>query len=109
MQRTRINTIITSSQIKIKESLNNPWRKISLSLISLFFGVFIGQALSTTAGQAGMWDVTSSALILLFTEGVSRYVYRANSSNTYFRATILNLFKIGITFTLFLDAFKVGS
>jgi len=60
-------------------------------------------------------NVTSSrfnaGLLLLFTEAISRIVYRKSSQAK--PAPILresfNLLKIGITYSLFLEAFKIGS
>ncbi len=109
MQRTRINLILSSSTIKLNQALINPWRRISLSLISLFFGVVMGQALTTTAGQTAIWDITSAGLMLLFTEAVSWYFYRRKTQKNSFGLIILNIFKIGLTYSFFLEAFKVGS
>jgi hypothetical protein len=98
MQRTRLSTLanVTSSRFN--------------SFFGLF-GVFSGQAIVTTAGQTAQWDVTAAGLLLLFTEAISRIVYRKSSQAK--PAPILresfNLLKIGITYSLFLEAFKIGS
>jgi hypothetical protein len=107
MQRTRINTIVESAGTRIDRAFTNPWRRISLIIIGLLFGFFAGSGLSTTAGQAAQWDVIAAGLIVIFTEIISRIVYRQNRRSLFLE--ILNFFKVGMTYSLFLEAFKLGS
>ena len=112
MQRTRLNTLIERTGTELTQFFSNPWRRISLILLGLLFGFFVGAAVSTTAGQDAQWDVVGAALLLLFTELTSRFVYakRVNSSNPRsLWMEILNCFKLGIIYSLFLEAFKLGS
>ncbi|MEG3439934.1 DUF565 domain-containing protein [Pannus brasiliensis CCIBt3594] len=111
MQRTRLNTLADSAGDRLNRFFSNPWRRLSLQVISLLLGVFIGQAVSTTAGQAGKWDIPSAGLLLIFTELISRFFYRDNRGRGRFSLfwESLNLLKIGITYSLFLEAFKLGS
>ena len=112
MQRTRLNTLIERTGTGFTQFFSNPWRRISLSLLGLLFGFFVGAAVSTTAGQDAQWDVLGAALLLLFTELTSRFVYakKVNSSNPRsLWIEILNCFKLGIIYSLFLEAFKLGS
>jgi hypothetical protein len=98
--------------------LTNPWRRISVILISLLLGVFLGTAIPTTAGQTAEWDVVAAGILILVTEFISRIVYgpaRQNAQSpeeaqrgSLFRETI-NSFKIGLTYSLFVEAFKLGS
>ena len=83
MQRTRLNTLIERTGTGFTQFFSNPWRRISLILLGLLFGFFVGAAVSTTAGQDAQWDVVGAALLLLFTELTSRFVYakRVSSSN----------------------------
>lgn len=111
MQRTRLNTIFDVTQKRLNQLFINPWRRISLSLISLLLGFFVGQAVSTTAGQAAYWDITMSVFILLFTEFVSRIFYsrKFNNKAPSLWIDILNIFKIGVVYSFYLEAFKLGS
>lgn len=112
MQRTRLNTLIERTGTELTQFFSNPWRRISLILLGLLFGFFVGAAVSTTAGQDAQWDVVGAALLLLFTELTSRFVYgqRVNSGNSRsLWMEILNCFKMGIIYSLFLEAFKLGS
>jgi hypothetical protein len=114
MQRTRLNTIITSASGQLELLFTNPWRRIALNLISILLGFFMGSAIVTTAGQDAVWDVPAAAVLFIFIELTSRFIYSYNrKSTTRVRFPLwlnsLNLFKIGVTYSLFLEAFKLGS
>ncbi|MDJ0846142.1 DUF565 domain-containing protein [Crocosphaera sp.] len=110
MQRTRLNILVEVTQTKFNQTFSNPWRRISLSLISLLLGFFVGQAVSITAGQEAYWDITVGILLLIFTEGISRITYRKNKKEgRSLSLDILNLFKIGVTYSLYIEALKLGS
>ena len=117
MQRTRLNTLVEVTGDRLELLFNNPWRRISLSLISILLGFFMGSALVTTAGQAAIWDMPVAALVFAFTELISRFVYgrrkRQQDSLKPVRRSlyieVLNLFKVGLIYSLFLEAFKLGS
>jgi hypothetical protein len=118
MQNTRLNNLVNVGLTQLSQWFANPWRYLSLILISLLLGVFLGSAIPTTAGQAANWDVVAAGVLLLFTEAVSRIVYggrrqRAQSSEGVPRrsllAEIINALKIGLTYSMFVEAFKIGS
>ena len=114
MQRTRINILVTSAGEQLELLFINPWRRIALSLISILLGFFMGSAIVTTAGQDAVWDVPAAAILFILIELTSRFVYRyRRKSETNLRFPLwlntLNLFKIGVTYSLFLEAFKLGS
>ncbi|CCQ51754.1 DUF565 domain-containing protein [Crocosphaera watsonii WH 8501] len=110
MQRTRLNTLVEVTQTKFNETFSNPWRRISLSLISVLLGFFVGQAVSITAGQQTYWDITVGIFLLIFTEGISRITYsRSKKEGRSLSLDILNLFKIGVTYSLYVEALKLGS
>ncbi|MEC4986992.1 MAG: DUF565 domain-containing protein, partial [Oscillatoria sp. PMC 1076.18] len=116
MQNTRLNNIFESLGDRLFSFFNNPWRRISLILISFLLGIFIGTAVSTTAGQAAYWDVPVAVVLTFLAELISRYTYRSQRQNLLgfkFRNSLfpdlINIFKIGLTFSLFIEAFKLGS
>ncbi|MGK7942803.1 MAG: DUF565 domain-containing protein [Crocosphaera sp.] len=110
MQRTRLNTLVETTQTRFNEAFKNPWRRISLSLISVLLGFFVGQAVSITAGQEAYWDITVGILLLVFTETISRIVYsQTKKKERSMSLDILNLFKIGVTYSLYIEALKLGS
>ena len=122
MQRTRLNTIIEITGDRLELLFSNPWRKIALSLISILLGFFMGSAIVTTAGQDAVWDIPAAAIVFTFTELISKFVYSRGKRRTDLVTTrsqraegyslyvdVLNLFKVGLIYSLFLEAFKLGS
>lgn len=110
MQNTRINRLIDVLSDQFRDWLSNPWRRISVLLISLLFGNFLGTAIATIAGQAANWDIIVAGLLVLLTELVNRLVYggrRPAVSSLW--VEMLNALKIGLTYNLFVEAFKLGS
>ncbi len=76
MQRTRLNTIVNQATLQFRQWVFNPWRRLSVIVISLLFGNFFATAISATAGQAAKLDVTISAILVIFVETVSWVYYR---------------------------------
>lgn len=115
MQRTRLSTITDAAIERVESFFSNPWRRISLIAIALLFGFFFGSAVSTTSGQTASWDIIVAAFLLLFTEVISRWVYRRRQpqptavNRPSIGKDLLNYFKIGMIYSLYLEAFKLGS
>ncbi|MCS6813879.1 MAG: DUF565 domain-containing protein [Cyanobacteria bacterium] len=107
MQNTRLNTLVDLAISRGKEWLQNPWRRLSLILIGLFFGFYIANAISTVSGQTAELDILGAALATGFTEIISWLVYR--SGNKVPLADVLNAFKVGLIYGYALEAFKLGS
>lgn len=107
MQNTRLTQLLTASTSRLGQWFRQPWRRLSAQIISLLAGFFLGSVLSTTAGQAAQWDISVAGITILTTELISRWVY-ANKATSLDRE-ILNCLKIGTTYSLFLEAFKLGS
>ena len=110
MQNTRINRLIDVLGEQFGRWLSNPWRRISILVISLLFGTFLGTAISTIAGQSADWDIIAAGLLVLLTELTNRLVYgRKRPAAGYLWVEVLNALKIGLTYNLFVEAFKLGS
>ncbi len=110
MQNTRLNTLVDVLSNRFERWLRNPWRRISLLLISVLLGTFLGTALSTIAGQQADWDILVAGICVLLTEALSWFIYAGNQR--WVRSLpiqMLNAVKFGITYSLFVEAFKLGS
>lgn len=113
MQRTRLSTLVESASNQFSRWIFNPWRRLSLVIIGLLFGNFFGIAISSIAGQAAELDVIISAILLGLVELISWWVYRhpprqPARQNSLFKE-VINALKIGLTYSLFVEAFKLGS
>ncbi|TVQ42654.1 MAG: DUF565 domain-containing protein [Gloeocapsa sp. DLM2.Bin57] len=107
MQRTRLDTLVNTQVLRLQTFFSNPWRTISLIFISILLGFFLGIAIVSTAGQAAFWDVPASAVLLIGTETISRWSYSRKKRPLWM--IIVNVLKIGLTYSLFLQAFIIGS
>lgn len=110
MQNTRLSTIVNTTAAQLNQTFRNPWRRISLIIMSWLLGFFLGSAISTSAGQKAELDILAAFFLVLVTEAVSRFSYAGGER--YRRSLIsdvLNALKIGLIYSLFLEAFKLGS
>ncbi|MEY3866774.1 MAG: hypothetical protein RLZZ338_665 [Cyanobacteriota bacterium] len=110
MQNTRLNRLFDAISFQVRQWLGNPWRRISLLLISLLLGNFVGTVISTTAGQRANLDVVVAFFLVVVTEGVNGVVYGENPTmSAPFLRQLINSFKIGLVYNLFVEALKLGS
>ena len=110
MQNTRLNSLFDLTVRNLALWFLNPWRRISLLIISFLFGVFMGTVVATTAGQRAVLDVVVAAFLVFLTEVSSRIVYRRPPRlKRKLWVESLNLFKVGFIYSLFIEAFKLGS
>ena len=110
MQNTRLNNLLDTIARNLGQVFFNPWRRLSLLLISFLFGFFLGSVVSTTAGQRAELDVVVAGFLVFLTEITSRIFY---SRNFFARQALwvesVNFLKVGFIYSLFLEAFKLGS
>jgi hypothetical protein len=110
MQNTRLNGLLGAIALQWRRWFLNPWRRLSLLVITLLFGFFLGAAISLSAGQRGISDILAAGLVVLFTELVDRIYYsRSQRLERALWVETLNALKVGVTYSLFVDAFKLGS
>lgn len=87
----------------------NPWRRLSLAIICLLFGNFFATAISATAGQTAEIDILVAAILVAMVEFISWLYHRSRSSDRRMLSEMLNSFKLGMVYGLFVEAFKLGS
>lgn len=112
MQNTRLNNLLGTITRGLGGWLQNPWRRTSVQLLAVFGGFFTASALITTAGQEAAWDLSMAGILAVGCEVASMVVYRQTRGSTDrspLVLSILNLFKLGLVYGLFLEAFKLGS
>ncbi|MDZ7960814.1 MAG: DUF565 domain-containing protein [Aulosira sp. DedQUE10] len=110
MQNTRLNNLFDAIARQLGLLFLNPWRRLSLLIISFLFGFFLGSAVSTSAGQRAELDIWVAAILVVLTEVTSRIFYsRSFLSKRSLWVESLNFLKVGFIYSLFLEAFKLGS
>lgn len=110
MQNTRLSTLVDTVGEQLRKEFRNPWRRLSLIVMSLLFGIYLGTALASTAGQVGYVDIVASGLVALVAEVISWLFYsgRWNIKGSLW-GEALNAVKFGLLYGLFLIAFLLGS
>ncbi|MBM0742958.1 DUF565 domain-containing protein [Phormidium sp. CLA17] len=110
MQNTRISTLFDNIVDGLARFFLNPWRRFSILLISLLLGNFLGTAVSTISGQKADLDIVASALLVAATEVISRLAYSTPIATARsLPVQVLNAVKLGLIYSLFVEAFKLGS
>jgi len=114
MQNTRLNRLVGDVTQQFGRWLRNPWRRISLVVMGFLFGNFLATAFATSAGQQAELDILAGATLVGFTEVVSWFFYRRNrpmlpEEPRSLLAEVLNTIKLGLTYGMFIEAFKLGS
>ncbi|AFY72774.1 Protein of unknown function (DUF565) [Synechococcus sp. PCC 7502] len=109
MQNTRLTVITNTSLSRLERWFSNPWRRISLYIISPLLGFFLASIISTVSGAKSAFDPYVAAALLLVTELISFVAYRRTKEKRSLYLEILNLLKIGLIYGMFLEAFKLGS
>lgn len=115
MQNTRLSTIFDTLNRRVDKFFTNPWRRVSLHLISLLLGFFLGTVITTFTGQKAMLDTTSALVLIFGLELISSWYHRYPKviKGEIVKRTLLvetlNFSRLGITYSLFIEAFKLGS
>ena len=110
MQNTRLSTLFDTIADSLGGWLRNPWRRLSVLIISLLFVNFLGTAVSTISGQRADLDILVAAILVAMTELVSRFAHGGRpETRRSLPIQLLNGLKLGLTYSLFVEAFKLGS
>ncbi|MEA5462747.1 DUF565 domain-containing protein [Leptothoe sp. PORK10 BA2] len=110
MQRTRLNTLVEQASRRFSQWVFNPWRRISLAVISLLFGNFFATAIASTSGQTAEVDIVIAAILVAMVELISWVHHRSRvQDQRTVLPEMLNSFKLGMIYGLFVEAFKLGS
>ncbi|KAK6117551.1 hypothetical protein DH2020_048706 [Rehmannia glutinosa] len=85
----------------------SPSRRALFGGISLLGGFYVAQTISLSFGALGVNDVIAAVLCVLITEYATRFYY--SRPKVTFSLALINNFKMGFTYGLFIDAFKLAS
>jgi Protein of unknown function (DUF565) len=104
-----INRFFANLSSRTNAWLQDPWRRSSISLVSLLGGFYLANLLPGSIGSLGTapkFNIAIATLLVVVVEGVSRIVYSQKGRNTI-TVDIINALKIGGTYSLFLDALHI--
>ena len=106
-RRIRFSDLVSSVPTRIDLYFTSPSRRALFGGIALLGGFYVAQTISLSFGALGVNDVVAAALSVLGTEYVTRF-YHTNKNPSLW-LSLLNVFKMGYMYGLFIDAFKLAS
>jgi hypothetical protein len=107
MQNTRLSRIPSFIVTQIEEWLKNPWRSLASHTIGALTGFLIGVVIATYTGQTAVWDLPAAGVLVAIVELVSWYFYRPGTRSPI--GMVFHTVKLGLTYNLILESFKLGS
>lgn len=103
----RLVDIIRAVPELSRNYFRSPSRRALFGGISLLGGFYVAQTISLSFGALGVNDVIAAVVCVLLTEYVTKFYY--SRPKVTFPIALLNNFKMGFTYGLFIDAFKLAS
>ena len=108
MQNTNFSRIFDQSNNIIFGFITSTWKSKSISLISILTGYFLFANFITKFISEGKNELLMVPIIILFIEFIIR-IKPSSSSRLYKVWVVLDKVRIGSTFAVILEAFKLGS
>ncbi len=109
MQNTKFRKFVDSLEQTINPIIADSWSKRSLLILSLLFGFYFTNSLLSFLLDKPINTIVLSILILFFMELLIRSTLILNHSKFSIILISINNFRIGSTYALILEAFKLGS
>ena len=110
-----VNPQKTKFQLNIVENIrtlsiwgNNPWRRYSLSLITLLIGYFLGSSLGMVSAVVELMDPVAAFLSVIFIEIliVLRRNFRFNRKKKFI-VLLLDSLRLGLFYGFFTESLKL--
>ena len=109
MQKTKFRKFLDSLIIIINPIIGDSWRKRSLLLLSILFGFYFTNSLISFLLDKSVNTIFLAILILIIMELAIRSTIMSTFSKLSIIIISLNNFRIGSTYALILEAYKLGS
>ena len=107
-QKTKFQLKVVDNIQTISLWANNPWRRYSISLITLLVGYFLGSSLGMVSAVVELMDPVAAFLSVLFIEIliVLRRNFRIERKNR-FLVLFLDSLRLGIFYGFFTESLKL--
>ena len=109
MQKTRFRKFIDSVVLIINPLFSDSWSKRSISLLSLLSGFYFTNSLISFLLDKSINTIFLAITILLLMELTIRSLLFTKLSKLSIFVLAINNLRIGSTYALILEAFKLGS
>ena len=108
MQKTKFSRITDQFNKLIFGFLSSSWKSKSINLISVLFGYFLFANFITKFISEGKNELVMVPIIIVIIEFIIR-LRPSSKSNFYYIWSIIDKIRIGASFAVILEAFKLGS
>ena len=109
MQKTRFREFIDSILIIVNPLITDSWSKRSIMLLSLLSGFYFTNSFVSFLLDKSFNTIFLAVIILLIMELSIRLLIFSTFSKLSLIIVSINNFRIGSTYALILEAFKLGS
>ena len=109
MQKTRFRALIDLFLLIVNPLISDSWGKRSIILLSLLSGYYFTVSLISFLLDKSVNTIFLAIIILLIMELTIRSLLISNFSKLSLIVFSINNFRIGSTYALILEAFKLGS
>ena len=109
MQRTKFRKFIDSLNRIIYPIISDSWSKRSILILSLLFGYYLTNSLLSFLLDSSVNTIFLAIFILLIMELSIRALLISNFSKFTLIIFSIKNFRIGSTYALILEAYKLGS
>ena len=109
MQKTKFKQLINSIFASINHILSDSWSKRSVFLLSLLFGYYFTNSILSFLLDKSVNTILLAVLILIIMELFIRSKLLYKNDKLSIIIISINNFRIGSTYALILEAFKLGS
>jgi hypothetical protein len=107
-QQTRVQTRFAEAGLRLTEWARNPWRKLSLLLLTFFLSFVIGVGLGSISGALNLLDVVAAMLCVLVLEATirGRGALRRGEGDRL-PLHLVDMARTGLLYGLLLEGFKL--
>ena len=107
-QKTKFQQIIVENLQTLSFWANNPWRRSSISLITLLIGYFIGSSLGMVSAVVELMDPVAAFLSVVFIEIliILRRNFRSERKKK-FLVLFLDSLRLGLFYGFFTESLKL--
>ena len=109
MQNTRLSQFIDSVSLFLKPLISDTWSKRSILILSLLSGFYFTNSFISFLLDKTVNTIFLAIAILIIMEVTIRSSLLSNFSKFSIFILSINNFRIGSTYALILEAFKLGS
>ena len=109
MQKTKFNEFVDSFFLIINPLISDSWSKRSILLLSLLSGFYFTNSLISFLLDKSVNTILIAIIILLIMELSIRLLFFSIKSRFSIIILAINNLRIGSTYALILEAFKLGS